>query len=304
MFSVFARNNRPRGLVFLLIGITVAAVSVFAATALVIVQASTEKTDQEQYFQHGVNIAEARLAGSTEVLAYINGHPLTVAEFLETRARVAKNLEYMRTSISRAVPDDEYSPDDSENGETTRHNLSNETLPETLVSGYFTDLFELIDMYGVDTVAFASRIEHYSALSEAIAANYTASDSELAAKEREYRAYLFEFGESSEYAKDLTAEDKGYIVTVGEDVFWTEILPKRHEQEIKIVKWRAAATEGQNLEYKEHVNAVKALDQKAVAAANIEVSEASRLNTTIEEALDYLSDYWALGDGTSANLND
>ena len=301
MFSVFAKNNRPRELVFLLIGIIVAAVSVFAATALVIVRASTEKTDQEQYFQHGVNIAEARLAGSTEVLAYINGHPLTVAEFLETRARVAKNLEYMRISISRAVHGDEYR---SENGETTRHNLSNETLPETLVSGYFTDLFELIDMYGVDTVAFASRIEHYSALSEAIAANYTASDSELAAKEREYRAYLFEFGESSEYAKDLTAEDKGYIVTVGEDVFWTEIIPKRHEQEIKIVKWRAAATEGQNLEYKEHVDAVKALDQKAVAAANIEVSEASRLNTTIEEALDYLSDYWALGDGTSANLND
>ena len=65
--------------------------------------------DQSDVERQGALIGAARSSGSAAIVARVNGHPITAADVAEGRARVAANLEWMRDTISRIVPDEEFS---------------------------------------------------------------------------------------------------------------------------------------------------------------------------------------------------
>ena len=65
--------------------------------------------DQSDIERQGALIGVARSGGSAAIIARVNGHPITAADVADGRARVAANLEWMRDTISRIVPDEEFS---------------------------------------------------------------------------------------------------------------------------------------------------------------------------------------------------
>ena len=173
--------------------------------------------------------------------------------------------------------------------------------------------FELVERHGTDAVALGGLIATSAYLSAAVDAGHSISDDDVAKGVEEYRRLLKKVaqGEPVEVRHDpgktpttAVIEPDGefeelfaYIDAVGEDKYWTEILPAEFWRESTVASWRSAAARD-IADARQMETVFYSLKRAAIADIDVKVvNGAFDLRTTPEEALAALYEFldWDYG---------
>lgn len=282
--------TRRRALLLLLGLATAGAVGFVAVTTLVpdpggsaAVAAETSSLEELDRVE-GQRIGRARAAGSDDIAFRVNGHPVTTADVLETRAWVTANMTGMRRMVDSAIPDDD------DRWLTPEPDGERPDVPESFVRG-IKPLLIVMDKRGPDVAVFGSLISQYASLSAAIEAGYGLTDEEVAAEVAAVRS-LFDQTQQPDVPQDERDHRfEAYLAEVGEDTYWDEILPPKIRREQSVSNWLAAATSGFQ-DRREQAWIVTRLQQDALTDAKVETTEHFELPVTLEHAIAYLEAYW------------
>ena len=279
--------NPPRRTWLLLVLALIVAIAIAGLSALVM------DGDQSDAERRGALIGAARSSGSAAIVARVNGHPITAADIAEGRARVAANLEWMRDTISRIVPDEEFSRYLSARYEESTPLAPGEVqtfvdprapIPES--SGLREDYearIALIEQYGAETAGFAQLVSDLSQFTTAVAAGHCADPADVASHIEEVQATL---------AQGLNPELEGYLSVFDEEVFFAEVLPNRLAQESTRASWRGALLADVGFEEEQRI--WRDAERAAVSAAEVTLAGGPGLDATVEDAVAYLDAYWKL----------
>ena len=242
--------------------------------------------------RQGQFVGEARRSGSSTIIAYVNGHPITAADIAEGRAQVAVNLENMRDTISRIVPDSQAFTLPQETplatplvtplviGEvhiTVNHDPTiDPPIPESY--GMRRNLearIAIIEEHGVDAAVLAQNVSDIAMFTAATAAGHTADPADIAARIAEIKTALDD---------GLIPELEGYLSTVDEDVYFTEVLPAGLARQLAIGSWLGELTH----------RLWRDAERNAIAKVQVTLTGEPGLDATIEGLSTYLDAYWAL----------
>jgi len=182
----------------------------------------------------GATIGKARASGSSAIVAYVNGHPITAADIAEGRARVAANLDGMRDTISRIIPDWQPLPRREGTplapGEFLVFTGDDVVIREgTGLRKLMEERIEIIEKHGADAAVLAQAVRDQALFTAATAAGHTADPADIAARIAEIRVYLAEG-----HLPDLEAQ----LSSIDEDVFFNDVLPSRLARELAVEAWR------------------------------------------------------------------
>ena len=292
------------------LAVVLVALSYFGVAALL---ADDPLTSEDFLTAHGEEVASARLSGSSNVAMYINEHPVSVAEVLESRAEMETSVGAWASAVARIVPDGDPSLREAvENGKIDY--FYNQKLPvPAKLAAHRQPWVELWQGHGPDTMALANLIDRYAFLSAATEAGHTVTDAELeelvAARRQAVESAEVQpptvIESSDEFTTDgfqiniveKTRDHKlhGYIATVGEDTYWNTILPEKMRHDTTMNKWRNEATQGAQ-SYEERLVAVEVLHESAREGLTVEFTDAFPLDTTLEQVEEFLRGVAALKD--------
>ena len=235
-------------------------------------------------------VGEARRSGSSTIVAYVNGLPVTAADIAEGRAQVAVNLEGMRDQISRIVPDDQahISPGGTPLPPGVVRvipDYQDKPIPESYGLRELLEVrIAIIEQHGVDTAVLAGAVRDRALCTAATAAGHSADPAEIAARVAEIKFY---------WAEGQFPELQGYVSAVGEEVFFTELLPNGSARDLAIASWRrelsADATSNDAARRIWHD-----AEQRAVLGARVTLTNEPGLDATIEGLSAYQNDYRAI----------
>ena len=282
--------NAPRRTWLLLVLALIVAIAIAGLSAILVMDG-----DQSDVERQGALIGAARSSGSAAIVARVNRHPITAADIAEGRARGAANLEWMRDTISRIVPDEEFSRYLS-----TRYKESTPLAPgeiRTFVdprapipesSGLREDYearIALIEQYGAaDTVALGRLISDLALYTAAVDAGHSADPADVASRIEEVKANL---------AEGLIPEMEGYLSAFDEEVFFAEVLPDRVAQEFTRLSWRKELL-ADVVSFEEGQGIWRDAERAAVSAAEVTLTGEPGLDATVEETLAYMDVAWEL----------
>ncbi|MHB1416241.1 MAG: trypsin-like peptidase domain-containing protein [Chloroflexota bacterium] len=226
----------------------------------------TLHADQEHIRQiaASVRFADAAPTGTPVAadarVAQVGQQDMTLADFEASKAAVTADLAYMRDEIAKG-------------------------------SMFTADLearVQLIEEAGIENVALAGLISKTALYQQAIDAGYDATDEEVASAVAAQRKL--------EADPTLTGLED-YIQTVGEERYWSELMPLWQRRQIATSKFYTSVVKHIDPTDQARVWAefrretvgntdVRVIDQNAVAPA------------TVQGALDYLEKYWQLSPQT------
>ena len=193
--------------------------------------------DQCDAERQGAFVGEARRSGSSTIVAHVNGHPITAADIAEGRAQVAVNLENMRDTISRIVPDWQAFTLPQETplatplapGEFRVTHISDPSIPESY--GMRRNLearIAIIEEHGADAAVLAKAVSDIALFTAATAAGHSADPADIDARIAEIKTALDD---------GPFPELEGYLSAVGEDVYFAEVLPASLARQLAIASW-------------------------------------------------------------------
>ena len=282
--------NAPRRIWLLLVLALIVAIAIAGLRAVLVMDG-----DQSDVERQGALIGAARSSGSAAIVARVNGHPITAADVADGRARVAANLEWMRDTISRIVPDEEFSKYISTlyqeatplaPGETRTLVDPRALIPES--SGVREDYearIALIEQYGAaDTVVLGQFISDLALFTAAVDAGHSADPGDVTSHIEEVKAAL---------AQGLDPELEGYLSAFDEEVFFAEVLPDRLAKEFTRLSWRKELL-ADVVSFEEGQGIWRDAERAAVSAAEVTLTGEPGLDATVEEALAHLNAYWEL----------
>ena len=248
--------------------------------------------------RQGAFIGEARRSGSPVIVAHVNGHPVTAADIAEGRAQVAVNLDRMRDTISRIVPDSQAFTLPQETPLATPlaagevRIITNHDAPIPESSGMRKNLearIEIIEEHGVDAAVLAKVVSDIAMLTTATAAGHSADPNDINARIAEIKTALDD---------GLTPELEGYLSAVDRDVFFGEVLPARLTRQLAIESWYGELlTDVTSLEEARRV--WRRAKQDALSAALVTFTHEPGLDTTIGGLSAYQDAYYDLDDSSA-----
>lgn len=224
-----------------------------------------------------------------DTVAVVAGQPITHDEFLVSREQVVHNVRRMKQNIE---PDSE-------------HMIHS--------GGEFRDFtlwrIEVIERHGVDTAALAGLISEHAVWAAAVAAGYEVSDEEVAESIAEQRALIqsniesarreIESGQSDPgvhiqpSAEEMLSEYEAAVAEAGgEEALWEKAAPYFRRS---MTRGRFLDAEFQRIAYEEYISRPVAdirATRAAIAAAEVVLTGDPSIETTPEEALAYLEEYW------------
>ena len=236
------------------------------------------------------------LLGNEDVALTVNGHPITVEQFLEARKRWQHAVELNKSVLSRVVPDDDPSL------KRSSHDLFDPTAtyPEELVTG--ERLFEyLFERHGLDAIVLNFLIEEYAPYALGVDAGFTITDEEVQAAvdrqraqyehQKEYRRTEnslpdLEIGEVRSIYIDRTLEVD--IEVLGDDYYWRTFYPEKVRRDgINRMWWKQQHDSMSNVDMTRTIYEVQRwLVQEAV----VEITGQVEINATVDEAKAYYLD--------------
>ena len=159
-------------------------------------------------------------------MAYINGHPVTAADIAEGRAEVAANLEYMRDTISRIIPDWQPRPTREGTplapGEVRVYTGVDVVIREGEgMRKFMEERIEIIEEHGADAAVLAGAVRDQALFTAATAAGHTADPGDIAAEIAQIREYL---------SAGLLPELEAQLTEIDENVFFNEVAAKPSRQ--------------------------------------------------------------------------
>ena len=259
-----------------------AGLALIAAAVIVFAAVTVFNIDPEDIRRlQGSAIGKAHKTASKDVVVRVNGYPITEADILQARDQAAISLSIMKDYELNVMPED-----------------VRESGPR---------YFELVERHGTDAVALGGLIATSAYLSAAVDAGHSISDDDVAKGMEEYRRLLKKVaqGEPVEVRHDpgktpttAVIEPDGefeelfaYIDAVGEDKYWTEILPAEFWRESTVASWRSAAARD-IADPRPIVTVLYSLKRAAIADIDVKVvNGAFDLRTTPEKALAALYEF-------------
>ena len=294
------RINRPA----IWLGAVLVVLAVSIPTGYVLLANEADAT-ADHYADRGAAMGEAFVEGSESVALRINGHSVTVAEFLEVRAEKSIGLERIEAILSRAVPDDD---PDIENREWIEQCLNcysrffeddSKKLPESFVA-LFRPAYEVSQSYDVDVLTLARLLMKYTAYDAAVEAGYGMTGAEVQAAVTKDQHYYSQrgltvsetdhrTGEAYQLFIDPDPELLAYIEAVGETKYWNEIRPERKRVDGTVSKWLMArntelrekgvpSVEGANLQHYAEL----------IKESALEITGELEIDATRDQALEFL----------------
>ena len=235
------------------------------------------------------SVGEARRSGSSTIVVYVNGLPITAADIAESRAEIAVGLESMRSTVSRIIPDSQVAPIDDgpplAPGEVRRTFEPYRPIPESSgIREIYQPRIDLIEQHGIDTVALASAIQERALFTAATDAGHLCDDDDVAPWVAQAKTIL---------AEGSTPELEGYVSAVGEEVYLTELLPRALVQRNTIRSWRLAVydevifPEDPRLKWREAA-------RDTFLGARVTLTNDWDLDATVEDAIAYSEAYWSV----------
>ena len=204
---------------------------------------------------------------------------------------MAANLEWMRDTVSRIVPDEEAGIPRTEStplapGESRTFVDHHPLIPES--SGLreeFEARIALIEQYGAaDTVVLGQFISDLALFTAAVDAGHSADPGDVASHIEEVKAAL---------AQGLDPELEGDLSAFDEEVFFAEVLPDRLAKEFTRLSWRKELL-ADVVSFEEGQGIWRDAERAAVSATEVTLTCEPGLDATVEEALAHLNAYWEL----------
>ena len=205
---------------------------------------------------------EERGLSEEEVALMVNGHPVTVDEFLRAREEDTTGRARVESTFGRVVPDDDPSlPTEFKDClECFAEHMDDPTkpLPESYVALfpalelYLTyPALELYLTYSIDAVALAGILLDYTAYAAGVEAGYTMTVEEVQEAVDKIRFYYdnqgktvpIEFASTGEFIDtyiDPDPEREAFIKAIGGEEYWTKYLPDKERRDGIAAKWRGS----------------------------------------------------------------
>ena len=220
----------------------------------------------------GETRAVYRSQHTEEVVARVNGLPITASRFMETRTVFSENLTWMRDVVSRIVPDEQMGKQFWE--------LADPDSPIPESSGLREELgkqMSLIETHGIDAAALADLIIWFSALYRARETGYspTAEVGSLVEKQR------------TDFLYGLRPDLDKHVSTYGFDVFFDEVLTEAVTERLTIDSWTDELVANRK-SHEEGVNIIDRWNQALVDTAQVVIVDAAAVGTTIEKAIAFV----------------
>ena len=225
--------------------------------------------------RQGAFVGEARRSGSSTIVAYVNGHPVTAADIAEGRAQVAVNLERMRDMISRIVPDSQAFPSPSEDAPIPESSGLRENLKERI---------KIIEEHGTDAAVLAGVVYNQARFAAATAAGHSADPADIAARVAEVKTAL-ESGQIPEL--------EGFLEVFDKDVYFAEVLPANLARELTVASWREALA-AEVTDPEEARSIWRNAEETALANVQVTLTGEPGLDTTLEKLNAYMDAYWVI----------
>ena len=245
--------------------------------------------DQSDAERQGAFIGEARCSGSSTIVAHVNGHPITAADIAEGRAGATVNLDRMRDTIPRVVPDSQAyaSPQGTPlaPGEGRLTDKSDGPIPESSgMRKFMTERIDIVEEHGVDAAVLAQVVTDIARFTAATAAGHSADPADIAARVAELKTAIEE---------GLIPELEGYLSAVDEDVYFGKLLPARLAKDLAIASWREELLA--DVTSTEEARRVwRQAEGDALANVQVTLTGEPGLDVTLEELTAYMDAYWDL----------
>ena len=261
-------------------------VLIVASLAAVLVALLTTTIHQGDAGRQGESIGKDANSGSSTIVAYINGHPITAADIAEGRAEVAANLGRMRATIARIVPD--WQPPPTLEGTPLAPGefrvLSGDDVTISESSGmreFMEERIEIIEEHGVDAAILAAAVRDQALFTAATAAGHTADPADIAARIAGIKEAL-----AAGRLPDFEAE----LAEIDENFFFDEVLPTRLARELAIGAWRVEVfadiygSADTDLTWSE-------VEEEAISSAQVMITGEPGLEATLEDLAAYQEAY-------------
>ncbi len=183
----------------------------------------------------------------------VNGHPVTIDEFLWAREEDTIGRARAESTLDRVVPDDDPSlPTKFKDClECFHEHMDDPTkpLPESYVALF--PALELYRTYSIDAVALAGILLDYTAYAAGVEAGYTMTVEEVQEAVDKIRFYYdnqgktvpIEFASTGEFIDTFIPPDperEAFIKTMGGEEYWTKYLPEKERRNGIAAKWRGS----------------------------------------------------------------
>ncbi len=215
---------------------------------------------------------------AASIVAYIGGHALTRAEFLERRAMVEESVASMERDVRDVFPN-------------PNSDIDREFYPTLLEQ--WPPRIAILKRYGNDSVAFAELVYEYALMAAAIRAGHTVSDDEVAAFMKEQSANL-DLALSDPVAKSEVSE---FLTESGGRESYLARVAFSAKRNLLIGKHLRASYERMRVDH----NDFEALDnarwkvlKTAVAAVEIQLTGTPKIDASPEKVVAYMNEGEAL----------
>ena len=293
--------------------------ALIGSVTVITLSASDPPTASERILSaRGVAEAEGRNQGDEDTVAFfVNGVPVSTAEFYEAKARTKNSIDEWADKFNRAVPDGH--PSLQEIGTTPTLEQLNDgvsPIPLSLIKALKPD-FDLWNKYGVEIVTLGNLISDTAFVAAALNGGFAPSEAELAeyiSDTREQHETVVE-GETSYTDPDTNVthtqttsrnhDFDAYVETLGPERFWDEIAPRVGRRYLAKMNWRGDALSNagafrddatrstvRNAQYQISKSALNDVQVRYTGAIELEDSTAARAISYLDE---WLAMRWGIG---------
>ncbi len=156
--------------------------------------------------------------------------------------------------------------------------------PETgLPTKHLEAMYGVTTKWGVETASLAKLIQDLVLFEKAKELGLTATKDEIAENQK-FAKEAYDNGEYDDY-------NKGYVESVGEDTYWTDVYPRKAKLALSISKLRAhVAEEGEAVAHRDAKTLWLTFTETVMAEANVLLPKSTHHSTTLDDVRDYLSD--------------
>ena len=244
------------------------------------------------------------LLGNEEVALTVNGHPITVEQFLVARKGFQYGVESTKSVLSRVVPDGDSSLSRSSFDllDPTATYLEGHVIPERI----FEYLYE---RHSLDAMVLSFLIEEYAPYALGIDAGFTITDEEVQAevdKRREWYELQKEYRRTKNSLPDPDPDpetgeldyggvyiDNSHIADIeafGDEYYWTTFYPEMVRRGgISAQWWKQHFHDG--MSNVDMLRTVYEVERWLVQEAVVEITGQVEINATVDEAIAYYLDW-------------
>ena len=235
-----------------------------------------------------------------DALFYVNGYPVSSAEFDTLIAQVRRSIVLNRDILAAGPPTTPSTKDAPTPESAKYHDASTDFMRREamyLLAKYANPLLEVMDSYGAEVVTLSYLIGEYGVFTAALSAGYSATDEQVRVRvERDRLDYesVFKVARGEYYGDESWVMTAWAIEEVGMDTYWNEVRPAQVRRDISSTTYRNITLAG--LHGDELPAAIQEIIRASYEDSIVEFTGRWTSDATVEQVLQFRRDYKAAED--------